>query len=479
MKTKRLILPYLMTMLLCGCQSGPETTGRDLYTGEPSPAAVLDPADEGPLTISEAPTPTPEDIPTPTEEAGPAVKDPLTLLKDCAARGTALPDKLILPNGVELNDELLGNALLSSGNTARLKEVMLKAAKGEPVTLAYLGGSITAGSNASPMESLCWASLTTDWWRGTFPEAEIEYINAGIGATDSYVGVHRLKRDILDHDPDVVVVEFSVNDTTPLNTDTYESILRALLESSSSPAVVPLLLCSADHTFAYDHQPLATLYDLPVIAYYNLFDSGIISWEQAGDTDNVHPKNEGHALIAGLMCSFYGSVLDDLASEAEENGIEKVTKEVSEESASYELPEKYSLCSYTDAAFIFSDSPEAEPFIADGFVPSDKDTSVLKESGWTTKNAGSFSFEIEARTIGLAFEACDDPSGKDLVNYDVYVDGELYTDFDNSMDSRGNSQLRYVSVLSDDEASLHKVSLVPSADNKGKEFTILAWAVGR
>ncbi|MBP5607723.1 MAG: hypothetical protein J6X66_05580, partial [Lachnospiraceae bacterium] len=193
----------------------------------------------------------------------------------------------------------------------------------------------------------------------------------------------------------------------------------------------------------------------------------------------VHPKNEGHALIAGLMCSFYGSVLEDLTADAEENGIDKTAKKIKAERDAYELPEKYSLCSYTDAAFIFSDSPEAKQFKADGFVPSDKDTSVLHQSGWITKTAGTFSFEIEARTIGLAFEACDDPSGKDLIDYDVYVDGELYTDFDNSKDSRGNSQLRYVSVMSDDKVSLHRVSLVPSANNTGKELTILAWAIGR
>ena len=475
----KIILSCLTVMLLCACTAKPNDPDRDLYANAPSPAAVLSPVNEDPLTISESATPTAEDTASPTETPVPVDTDPLTALKNCALRGTSLPDKLILPSGVELNSELLENALLSSGNTARLKDAMLKAAKGRSITLAYIGGSITAGSNAEPMESLCWAALTTDWWRNTFPDAKIEYINAGIGATDSYVGVHRVKRDILAYDPDVVVVEFSVNDSTPLNTDSYESLLRVLLESDSSPAVVPLLLCSAGHTYAADHQPLASLYDLPIIAYYNLLDSGILSWDQVGDIDDVHPKNEGHALIAGLMCSFYGSVLEDLTADAEENGIDKTAKKIKAERDAYELPEKYSLCSYTDAAFIFSDSPEAKQFKADGFVPSDKDTSVLHQSGWITKTAGTFSFEIEARTIGLAFEACDDPSGKDLIDYDVYVDGELYTDFDNSKDSRGNSQLRYVSVMSDDKVSLHRVSLVPSANNTGKELTILAWAIGR
>jgi hypothetical protein len=40
----------------------------------------------------------------------------------------------------------------------------------------------------------------------------VEEINAAIGGTGSDLGVFRLKHDVLDHDPDLLFVEFAVND---------------------------------------------------------------------------------------------------------------------------------------------------------------------------------------------------------------------------------------------------------------------------
>ena len=49
-----------------------------------------------------------------------------------------------------------------------------------------------------------------------FPDTEVNYVNAGIGATNSYLAVHRVDNDLLAHKPDVVVVEFSVNDSNTI-----------------------------------------------------------------------------------------------------------------------------------------------------------------------------------------------------------------------------------------------------------------------
>lgn len=39
----------------------------------------------------------------------------------------------------------------------------------------------------------------------------VDVTNAGIGATDSYIGVHRAQRDALEAKPDIIVIEF-IND---------------------------------------------------------------------------------------------------------------------------------------------------------------------------------------------------------------------------------------------------------------------------
>ena len=95
---------------------------------------------------------------------------------------------------------------------------MNKAADGEPVTIACIGGSITQGTISSGEDDSalafrkCYADIFFQWWEDSYPDTEFTFINAGIGATDSYLGVHRVRQDVLDADPDLVLVEFSVND---------------------------------------------------------------------------------------------------------------------------------------------------------------------------------------------------------------------------------------------------------------------------
>ena len=53
------------------------------------------------------------------------------------------------------------------------------------------------------------------------------FINVGIGATDSYLGVHRVTADVLDKEPNLVLVEFAVNDS---NTNFYKKHMTTLSE---------------------------------------------------------------------------------------------------------------------------------------------------------------------------------------------------------------------------------------------------------
>jgi len=73
------------------------------------------------------------------------------------------------------------------------------------VRIAYLGGSITAQPG--------WRPKTLAWFKGQFPAAQITEINAAIGGTGSDLGVFRLRQDVLRLEPDLLFVEFAVNDS--------------------------------------------------------------------------------------------------------------------------------------------------------------------------------------------------------------------------------------------------------------------------
>src|SRR5574340_295038 len=86
-----------------------------------------------------------------------------------------------------------------------LGNVFAKLKAGGEVRIAYFGGSITAQEGWRPQTLKCFAD--------SFPKAQVRQINATIGGTGSDLGVFRYRQDVLRHKPDLVFVEFAVNDS--------------------------------------------------------------------------------------------------------------------------------------------------------------------------------------------------------------------------------------------------------------------------
>ena len=219
--------------------------------------------------------------------------------------------------GGELTEDMIAKSRYNEGNKVRLANVIKKLQNGEEVTVAYIGGSITQGSSAGA--SGCYARLTTDWLEQQFPNAKIHYENAGIGATGSFIGASRVDKDVLSHDPDLVFVEFSVNDTTQhtqLNKESYAALLRRIWAHSTSPAIVTIAMTQENGTsFQEQHGEIVKMFDLPMISYKNtildVIGKGYITWKDISD-DDIHPNTPGHALLSQLITSYLQDVIDDV-----------------------------------------------------------------------------------------------------------------------------------------------------------------------
>lgn len=85
-----------------------------------------------------------------------------------------------------------------------LPDFFKKASRGDSVRVAYLGGSITAQNG--------WRKYSLEWLREVFPTAHFSEIYAAIGGTGSDFAAFRLQEQVLFHRPDLVFVEFAVND---------------------------------------------------------------------------------------------------------------------------------------------------------------------------------------------------------------------------------------------------------------------------
>lgn len=85
-----------------------------------------------------------------------------------------------------------------------LPNFFAKAAANADIKVAYLGGSITAQPG--------YRVQTLAHFTKLYPKAKFQEINAAIGGTGSDLGVFRLEHDVLNEKPDLMFVEFAVND---------------------------------------------------------------------------------------------------------------------------------------------------------------------------------------------------------------------------------------------------------------------------
>ena len=202
-----------------------------------------------------------------------------------------------------------------------LAEVMRRAEAGEEVTVALIGGSITMGTvsvgsrDEGFPERRPYAHIFREWWEKRFPRAHITFVNAGIGGTDSYLGVHRAGEDVLDKNPDAVLVEYSVNDEpTDFYRGSYDCLLRRLLSAPSRPAVMLLFMGQTSRATARDvHAAVGKQYRLPMVSCTDVFngmmDGGVFSaGELSGDV--VHPSALGHAVTGEILWRFLNGVYD-------------------------------------------------------------------------------------------------------------------------------------------------------------------------
>lgn len=322
----------------------------------------------------------------------------------------------------------------------RLKNLMKRAANGESLVIGFLGGSITQGSLSSTPKT-CYAYLVYEWWKKSFPNAAFSFVNGGIGGTTSHYGGARAWKDVLCYRPDIVTVDFSVNDdANEFFEETYEGTLRRLLAAPSAPAVVVL------NNVFYDtgknaqdyHNRIADHYGIPHVSIkdtvYPDVESGKIV--RADITpDNLHPNDKGHRLVADEICK----LLDSIKAEMEEETIagENIEGKSTKTEASVSLPAPLTENAYEHSRLIQIQDNEA---ILDGFLvdPIEKKGMLdIFKNGWTAAHTNDkISFEIECSCLAVQYRKSVQqpvPKAKAVIDGDeahaVILDGNFTEDW--------------------------------------------------
>lgn len=348
-------------------------------------------------------------------------------------------------------------SVVNEGDKTRLYSVIKKAARGETITFSVIGGSITNGCHAETRRE-SYAELTAGWWKDRFPWVPVNYINAGIGATDSYIGVHRAEADLLVHRPDVVIAEFSVNDMDEkINSDSYRSLINRILCSESYPAVILLFTVKEDGTnFQKLHSETGFAYNLPMISYADAvipeIQTGNFTWKDISP-DDIHPSSEGHRIIAELINDY----MDKVYSEAFSADIKK--KQYKSEQLKY------------SSARILS-SRITEPDFCTGFEKSS--VSSQFPDNWTTTVPGIIEHSVNASNIGIMYMRTVSEKGG---MYSVFIDGKHAADLDADFSGGWGDYTAYTEVYSSDRPSEHHIRIVKHAESESDLFTVVGLCI--
>ncbi len=205
-----------------------------------------------------------------------------------------------------------------------------KAKAGETLSVVFLGGSLTWGAQSTNPQQTSYRAIVQRKLEEAYPKAHFQFHDAAIGGTGSQLASFRLERDVLAYKPDLVFLDYTINDDpyvepSPHRLAAYEGLVRRIVETGA--AMVAVILPSKQDVEANPparpldakHKEIATAYGLPIADAVALAKSRVADGKTTSDLlwdlpeDRTHPGDAGYALYADAAWAAY---LDAIARSA-------------------------------------------------------------------------------------------------------------------------------------------------------------------
>ncbi len=279
-----------------------------------------------------------------------------------------------------LDPVIVSRSVLSGGGDALLSGFLNKCLRDKEVRIGFIGGSVTEGALAAEINKR-YSTLFTEFMHKALPETDIVEINAGIGATNSRFGASRIAVDILSKNPDLIVIDFAVNDNpfdSNLTLSSMEGIIRQCLKQNVPAILISFMNSSGNEQNQRLHARVGRHYITPHISYRNALwpeiEAGRMNWSDFA-ADEVHPSDTGHFAAAYFLFDFFKRKL--------ESGIKK-------------YPE------FSLRPPLTSDIYEWASIYKEG----DKDIQVLSLGGWSQglRELGRIGFESDSAGVEMILE---------------------------------------------------------------------------
>lgn len=401
--------------------------------------------------------------------------------------------------------DMIAKSAIYDGNLERLAAAIAKAQRGEDVTIAYIGGSITQGAGAKPIGTNSYAYQSYKAFReryGVGDGSNVHFVKAGVGGTPSELGLCRYEREILRNgtvQPDILVIEFAVNDAgDETNGVCYESLALMAAKELGNPAVVLLFAVFMDDFNLQDRlSPVGTHYGFPMVSLKNavtpqFYIEKPLMTKRQYFFDLFHPSNEGHRVMADCIDLLWKRAGESdcmkgaPAKEATKEEFDKWHKDIVDGYLASLVKEPIIGNDYRDLKVIaqdnFSTCPAVTRLDAGTFTATDKEIQYVERDdqayvtpefpeNWMYEGASddvAFEMDITCKKLMIIYKDSGD-QGK-FGTATVYVDGKEARSI-NPLEV-GWNHINAVLIHTGDNTAEHKVKICPT---KEKNFTIFGF----
>jgi lysophospholipase L1-like esterase len=198
----------------------------------------------------------------------------------------------------------------------KLSNTIRKLETGEPLRIIALGDSLTQGW----MVRKGFLAFLSEMLKKKYPSSRVEIINRGIPGDTADGGLYRLRGDVLDHDPDLVFIQFGLNDAfSGVHPGRFEAAIQAIVESVRSDTDAEILIITsvpvvyermdeiADEFYGR-LEAVAGRENLPIARVHRFWmqkvDEGL-EFRSLVQSDQVHPTVEGYRLMAEAIMEHF------------------------------------------------------------------------------------------------------------------------------------------------------------------------------
>ena len=201
-----------------------------------------------------------------------------------------------------------------------LSNSYIKLTERKSLTVGYLGGSVTVGIGSTNRDTKSWRALTTEWLKNRYPNAAVNEVNVSSGSTGTLYGAGRVSEQLMSKNPDIVFVEYDVNDYyqgyTQAESERYmESIVRTI--RSKNPYTDIIFVYTTDIGLKGKKTQWIEAFDNVAERYHilkidlgaellNEIGSDSTDWAYNGKyfSDSVHPTDAGYEKYASFVEKF-------------------------------------------------------------------------------------------------------------------------------------------------------------------------------